>query len=85
MADTLDQDVQALKEWLRQAWRYLAQPSLTRFDRKEMRQQMKLVDAKLRIALQKLAVRDSFARVRDGNADRPGNPQRDWRLLRIEP
>ena len=51
--DTLDQDVQALKAWLTKAWRYLAQPSHTRFDRQEMRQQMKLVEAKLRIGLNK--------------------------------
>jgi hypothetical protein len=57
MSDTLDQDVQALKEWLAQAWRYLAQPSLTRFQRQEMRNQMKMADAKLRAGLQKIASR----------------------------
>jgi hypothetical protein len=82
VTDTLDQDVQALKEWLRQAWRYLAQPSLTRFAQKEMRQQMKLVDGKLRIALQKVAARDRIAKV--GKADHLRPPRPDWRLLNID-
>jgi hypothetical protein len=83
MADALDQDVQALKEWLRQAWRYLAQPSLTRFDQKEMRQQMKLVEAKLRIGLQKMAAKDRVIPIGEGSADHPGRPLPDWRLLKI--
>jgi hypothetical protein len=81
VADTLDQDVQALKEWLAKAWRYLAQPAHTRFDRQEMRQQMKLVEAKLRIGLQKVAARDGTTRVQDGNAERP---QPAWRLLKVD-
>ena len=60
LSDTLDQDVQALKEWLGQAWRYLAQPSLTRFERQEMRNQMRLADAKLRAGLQKIASRNKL-------------------------
>ena len=81
MADTLDQDVQALKEWLAKAWRYLAQPAHTRFDRQEMRQQMKLVKSKLRIGLQKVAARDRTTRVQDGNVERP---QPAWRLLKVD-
>jgi hypothetical protein len=79
VADTLDQDVQALKEWLRKAWRYLAQPAHTRFDRQEMRQQMKLVEGKLRIALQKVAARDDAPTL---TPDRPGASP-DWRLLKV--
>jgi lysyl-tRNA synthetase class I len=81
VADTLDQDVQALQEWLKKAWRYLAQPAHTRFDRQEMRQQMKLVEAKLRIGLQKVAAR-SAARHTATHA-RPGASPPDWRLLKI--
>jgi hypothetical protein len=53
-----------LKEWLVQAWRYLAQPSLTRFQRQEMRNRMSLADAKLRAGLQKIACRDKLIRRR---------------------
>ena len=84
MADALDQDVQALKEWLRQAWRYLAQPSLTRFDQKEMRQQMKLVEAKLRIGLQRTAAKGRLTASGEGSADHSGRPLLDWRLLKID-
>lgn len=44
MGDTLDQDVHALKEFLGKAWRYLASPSLSRFQRQEMRNQMRLTE-----------------------------------------
>lgn len=58
MGDSLDQDVQALKEWLRSAWRYLAEPSITRFERQELRNYMKEADAALRAGLEKIAARD---------------------------
>jgi hypothetical protein len=72
MSDTLDQDVQALKEWLSQAWRYVAQPSLTRFQRQEMRNQMRLADAKLRAGLEKIASRDKLIVMGNGDADHAG-------------
>jgi len=80
--DALDQDVQALQEWLRKAWHYLAQPAHTRFDKQEMRQQMKIVEAKLRIGLQKVAARDGAAR--SVAARRPDLVPPNWRLLNIE-
>jgi hypothetical protein len=81
--DALDQDVQALKEWLGKAWRYLAQAAHTRYDRQEMRQQMKLVEAKLRIGLQKVAARDQAAlAIRPGILDDLARP--NWRLLNIQ-
>jgi hypothetical protein len=82
MADALDQDVQALKEWLAKAWRYLAQPAHTRFDRQEMRQQMKLVESKLRIGLQKIAARENAART--AQPDRQNLTPPNWRLLKID-
>ena len=83
MSDSLDQDVQALKEWLGQAWRYLAQPSLTRFQRQEMRNQMRLADAKLRAGLRKIASRDKLILTGNGDADR-ANAQRHDHLLKAE-
>ena len=55
MADALDQDVQALKEWLKTASRYLADPAFTTFERRELRNYMKEADAALRTGLQKQA------------------------------
>ena len=44
MGDVLEQDVQALKEWLTGAWRYLGQPSLIRYERRELRNMTKQAD-----------------------------------------
>ncbi len=57
-ADTLDHDVHALKQWLDAAWRQLADPNLTRFARRELRNQMKQNDAELRLCMQKLLERE---------------------------
>ena len=54
MSDDLEQDVQALKEWLRSAWRQLAQPAMTRFDRRELRNYMREAEAALRKGFGKL-------------------------------
>jgi hypothetical protein len=56
MADALDQDVQALRDWLRDAWRFLvSNPSLTPFDRRELRNSMKHVETTLRAGIAQLA------------------------------
>jgi hypothetical protein len=63
MADELDQDVQALKNWLRGAWRFLASnPSLTPFERQELRNSMKQVESTLRAAVQQLAAKETARR-----------------------
>jgi hypothetical protein len=62
MADVLERDVQALKEWLRQAWSYLAHPSLTRFERQEIRNQIKQTDAELKKCLQQIAAQNQARR-----------------------
>jgi hypothetical protein len=56
--DYLDQDIQALKEWLRTAWRHLADPSTTRFERRELRNYMKEAEPALRTGLQKAVARE---------------------------
>ena len=80
MADALEQDVQALKEWLRQAWSYLAQASLTRFERQEIRNQIKQTDAELKICLQKLAAKNQ-ARMKAPGPPVPSLPWPDFRIL----
>jgi hypothetical protein len=59
VADALDHDVEALKDWLRGAWRYLADPSITRLERRQLREYMKQADADLRAGLQQLAARET--------------------------
>jgi hypothetical protein len=53
--DILDQDIRALQEWLRAAWQQLADPSLTTFGRRELRNQMKQCSADLRAHLERAA------------------------------
>ena len=61
-----DTDIRALQEWLRTAWQQLADPSLTAFTRRELRNQMKQCSADLRSRLQLVGqsqpVRDQASR-----------------------
>jgi len=54
-----DNDIRSLQEWLRTAWQQLADPSLTAFTRRELRNQMKQCSADLRTQLQLVATRQS--------------------------
>ena len=53
--EILDSDIRAMQQWLRAAWQQLADPSLTTFSRRELRNQMKQCSADLRERLQMLA------------------------------
>ena len=53
--EILDSDIRAMQQWLREAWRQLADASLTAFARRELRNQMKQCNADLRELLQKAA------------------------------
>jgi hypothetical protein len=50
--EILDMNIRELQEWLRKAWQQLADPSLTAFSRRELRNQMKQCSADLRMHLQ---------------------------------
>ena len=66
--DGLDQDVHALKQWLDAAWRQLADPSLTRIARRELRDQMKHSDAELRLCMQRVSARQQHPRLEETSA-----------------
>jgi hypothetical protein len=53
--EILDSDIRALQQWLRAAWLRLADPALTTYSRRELRNQMKQCSADLRAHLQRLA------------------------------
>lgn len=53
--EILDSDIRAMQQWLREAWRQLADASLTAFARRELRNQMKQCNADLRELLQQVA------------------------------
>lgn len=81
MAEALDQDVQALKEWLRTAWCDLADPAATSFERRELRNHMKEADAALRSGLQKLAAIEHARKERDAACSQAVLP--DFRIFKI--
>lgn len=82
MIDTLDQDVHALKEWLRRAWRYLADPSLTAFERRELRNYMKEADVALRSGLKRIADREVSRREPTSDVVTARRP--DFRILQFD-
>ena len=60
--EALDRTILDLKEWLNGAWRHLAKPSLTKFERRELRNEMKQCNVELRRCLE--LVRNERARRR---------------------
>lgn len=79
-ADGLDQDVHALKQRIDAAWRQLADPSLTRFARRELRNQMKQNDAELRLCMKQIFEREQR---RGSEEDVARFPKPDLRILRL--
>jgi len=53
--DILISDIDALKALQREAWRELASPTLTTFDRREIRNRIRQTDAELRASLQMMS------------------------------
>jgi hypothetical protein len=82
MAETLDQDVLALSGWIRGAWRYLADPSLTSFDRREIRNCMKDAQIALHAGLKRISERERARR----EAERVilSDRRLDFRILRLD-
>jgi hypothetical protein len=50
--EILDRNINELKTWLTGAWRHLANPSLTKFERRELRNDMKQCNVELRRCLE---------------------------------
>jgi hypothetical protein len=59
-ADILSRNIHALKELQRAAWRNLADPALTIFERREIRNEIKQSDAELRSYLEMMSDRSRF-------------------------
>jgi hypothetical protein len=81
MIDTVNSDVRTLKEWLRGAWRQLANPNLTRLEQRELRYYMKDVERALRAGLKQVADRDT-ARGEARN-ETPARKRPTFRLLQL--
>lgn len=82
MASTLDEDVRDLKNWMRTAWRRLADPALTSFDRRETRNYMK--EAELALAAGLKRVEDRERARRDAEVARDTKKRLDFRIIQIE-
>jgi hypothetical protein len=80
--DVIDCKIHELKEVQRVAWRQLADSTLTAFERREVRNQIRQSNNELRQYLQMMSERVRFrVRPADEVADRFGRP--DFRLLAI--
>jgi hypothetical protein len=78
----LDHDVPALKEFLQGAWRFLADPSSTRFDRREIRNRMREADVALRMGLKSIASREKARR--DTERAKAAGSRLDFRILKLD-
>jgi hypothetical protein len=65
--DLRERDIRALQEWLRSAWRQLGDRSLTTFNRRELRNQMKQCSADLKAQLERLEAQQQSPPARDFN------------------
>ena len=82
MAKGLDQDTRELKEWLKAAWSRLADPALTPFDRKELRNYMKDAELALSAGLKRIGDRERARR----QAERATTAKRrlDFRIIQLD-
>ncbi len=67
--DILSRDIHALKELQRVAWTQLASPTLTVFDQREIRNQLRQSEAELRTYLKMRSERTRFPVQSTKNAD----------------
>jgi hypothetical protein len=79
-SDILSRDIHALQELQRVGWSQLASPSLTIFDRREIRNRIRQSEAELRTYLKMKSERARFT-VPPQNADRRRVARPSFRLL----
>ena len=82
-ANVLDCKIYELKEMQRVTWRQLADPSLTTFERREIRNQIRLSNNELRQYLQMMSERLRF-RVRSAEEGAGGLGRPNLRLLTLD-
>jgi hypothetical protein len=79
--EILDRNIVELKGWLNGAWRHLAKPSLTKFERRELRNEMKQCNVELRRCLELVRAERANRRTLSSPDLRPGFGNVDFRLL----
>lgn len=83
--EVLERSITELKAWLSGAWRHLANPSLTKFERRELRNDMKQCNIELRRCLE-LVRAERVNRQRQSSANQPSHVIHvDFRLIGQNP
>jgi hypothetical protein len=83
--EALDRTILDLKEWLNGAWRHLAKPSLTKFERRELRNEMKQCNVELKRCLE-LVRNERVRRQKHASANQPSRVIHvDFRLIGQNP
>jgi hypothetical protein len=82
MASTLDEDVRDLKKWIRGAWRHLADPTLTSFDRREIRNYLKEAEMALAAGLKRIADREQSRR--EPESAGIARKRLDFRIIKLD-
>lgn len=78
----LDRDVSILKVWLCDAWQRISDPTITAYERREIRNYMKEAETALRSGLKRIADRERVRR----NTERASvaSGRSEFRILRLE-
>lgn len=82
MAEDLDQDLQALKQWLRKAWCSLSDASLVPFERRELRNYMREAEIALGTGLKRVEQREQTRR--EAEKALTVRRQLDFRIIRLD-
>jgi hypothetical protein len=82
MKDYLNRDVCALKRWLDDAWRRISDPSMTAYERREIRNYMKEAETALRVGLKRIA--DQEAVKRETRKAILPNRRLEFRILQLD-
>jgi hypothetical protein len=82
MQTSVNNDVCELSEWLRNAWRNLADPKLTSFDRRETRNAMKEVELALSAGFRRIADKDRARR--DAEKASMARQRLDFRIIHLD-
>jgi hypothetical protein len=79
--DVLDRNIIELRNWLTGAWRHLAKPTMTKFERRELRNEMRQCNVELRRCLELVRAERASRRTQPSADIRAGFGNVDFRLL----
>jgi hypothetical protein len=83
--EILDRNIIELKSWLNAAWRHLAKSSLTKFERGELRNEMKQCNTELRRCLELVRAERAKRRRQSSSDTRSAVVKVDFRLIGQNP